>query len=62
MELLLPVYRVKWVAIRLNDFLAVDGARRRFARSGPDLEERRQRQFTEARRALEQVTCNVKED
>jgi hypothetical protein len=62
MELLLPVYRVKWVAIRLNDFLAIDGARRRFARPGPDSKGRREQQLAGARRALEQVICDVKED
>jgi hypothetical protein len=62
MELLLPVYRVKWVAIRLNDFLAIDGARRRFARPVLDSEGRREQQFAGARRALEQVICDVKGD
>jgi hypothetical protein len=30
-ELLLPLYRIKWCLILLNDFLPVAGSRRRFA-------------------------------
>jgi hypothetical protein len=62
MEWLLPVYRVKWVTIRLNDFLAVDGQRRRFARSDQDSEAHRAEQLAQAQRALEQVSRAVKED
>jgi hypothetical protein len=32
-DLLLPLYRLKWVCIRLNDFLAADAARRSFSES-----------------------------
>jgi len=37
MQLLLPAYRIKWVCIVLNHFLAVDGERRRFAKGDPEL-------------------------
>ena len=62
MNWLLPIYRVKWVTIRLNDFLIVDGERRRFARQGQASEGHRADQLAKARRALEQLTRDVKED
>jgi len=37
MRLLLPVYRIKWVCITLNHFLAVEGERRRFATGGGEM-------------------------
>ncbi len=37
MELLLPLYRVKWVCIALNHFLKVDGERRRFAKGSEQM-------------------------
>lgn len=37
MAVLLPVYRVKWVCIALNHFLAVDGERRRFAKGNEEM-------------------------
>lgn len=46
---LLPVYRYKWVAILLNDFLRTDDERRRFARPHEDVEERRASQLAKAR-------------
>jgi hypothetical protein len=33
-RLLLPLYRIKWCCILLNDFLPIDGARREFAQGG----------------------------
>jgi hypothetical protein len=62
MQQLLPVYQVKWVTIRLNDFLTVDGARRRFARSGQGPEGHRAEQLARARLALEQIRHALKEE
>lgn len=47
-RLLLPVYRVKWCCIVLNDFLPMDSARRRFARSDTDEEARKKTQLAKA--------------
>jgi len=52
---LLPVYRVKWVCIRLNEFLPTGGKRRAFSLSETDLEARRATQLTAARTALHQL-------
>ena len=38
MQMLLPVYQVKWVCIALNHFLAVDGERRRFAKGDGEMQ------------------------
>lgn len=54
-RLLLPVYRMKWVCIRLNEFLADGGTRRRFS-SGDDLDGRKLRQLASARFALAGLT------
>jgi hypothetical protein len=50
--LLLPVYRIKWCCILLNDFLSVDEERRRFARSAEDPDTRKMEQLRKARHAL----------
>ncbi len=55
-RLLLPVYRLKWCCIVLNDFLPVDGSRRRFAHTAEDQEARKVQQLRKARRALERLT------
>jgi hypothetical protein len=54
-RLLLPVYRVKWCAILLNDFLPAGGHRRRFAVGSEDEHERKVRQLEKARTALQKV-------
>lgn len=51
---LLPVYRLKWVCIRLNDFLPADGRRRAFALPAADAADRRNTQLAAARAALHQ--------
>jgi len=51
---LLPVYRVKWVCIVLNEFLAV-GARRRAFAGESDGEARKQLQLEKARRLLAEI-------
>lgn len=54
--LLWAVYRVKWCCILLNEFLAVGGARRRFAQADANQTERKASQLKKARRALETAT------
>jgi hypothetical protein len=53
-ELLMPVYRLKWCCIMLNDFLPAGNRRRRFAGSA-DEAERQWKQLEKARNAAEQV-------
>ncbi|MGA2067682.1 MAG: phosphotransferase [Thermoguttaceae bacterium] len=53
--LLLPVYRVKWCAIMLNDFLPADGRRRSFARQSQGAEDRRRAQLEKAGDALRHI-------
>jgi hypothetical protein len=50
-RVLLPVYRVKWICIRLNEFLPGGGARRLFA-SREQIETRKADQLASAREAL----------
>ncbi len=54
-RLLLPVYRVKWCAILLNEFRTDGGARRVFAGRAEDLEERKAAQLEKARLALTRI-------
>jgi hypothetical protein len=51
-EVLLPVYRVKWCCIVLNEFLPVGGWRRQFAVPATEQHERKVRQLEKARQAL----------
>lgn len=53
--LLLPVYRVKWCCILLNEFLPVGGRRRAFS-TAADQESRKAAQLAKARAALAAVT------
>ena len=52
-RILLPVYRLKWCCIMLNDFLPVGGRRRSFAREGIITDEHKARQLQKAKAALE---------
>lgn len=52
-RLLLPLYRLKWCCIMLNDFLPSGNSRRRFARAEGDENDRRKRQLDKARAALD---------
>jgi hypothetical protein len=52
--LLLPVYRMKWCCIVLNEFVRVSSSRRRFA--GADLEQKKVVQLQKARRILQQLS------
>lgn len=54
-EMLLPVYRVKWACIMINEFLPEGGARRRFADKAENRAERKAAQLLKARAALESV-------
>ncbi len=53
-DLLLPVYRMKWCCIMLNDFLPVSAARRDYAEGG-EAEARRDRQLARTRDALQNL-------
>ncbi len=55
-RLLLPVYRVKWVCIRMNEFLPDGGTRRAFS-TRDQLEDRKSRQLASAREALAPLIC-----
>lgn len=50
--ILLPLYRLKWCCIMLNDFLPAGRARRRFAGGEAGLQERAEAQLAKARRSL----------
>lgn len=51
---LLPVYRIKWVCIRLNEFLNVGGRRRAFSRDQESVD-RKAEQLAHARAALTMI-------
>jgi Ser/Thr protein kinase RdoA (MazF antagonist) len=51
-RLLLPLYRVKWLCILLNEFLPVGQERRCFAREPDELEDRKVQQLAQARAAM----------
>ena len=53
--LLLPVYRIKWCCILLNDFLPLARDRRRFTQSAEGEQARRATQLDKARRALQRA-------
>lgn len=53
-HLLLPVYQIKWACIMLNNFLPVGGARRDFALTTADQEEREAIQLGKVRDMLHQ--------
>jgi len=54
-RLLLPVYRMKWCCIMLNDFLPAGASRRQFAKGEASCIERKQTQLAKARRALDDL-------
>jgi Phosphotransferase enzyme family len=58
MAILLPVYRVKWCCILLNDFLPVGSQRRSFAGQVADREVHKAVQLQKARRALQYLKEN----
>jgi hypothetical protein len=53
--LLLPVYRIKWVCIMLNEFLPVGGSRRAFSGTPAQRDARKASQLAKARAALAAV-------
>lgn len=58
-SLLLPVYRVKWVCIMLNEFQAVGGSRRAFSGTAAEQEQRKTGQLAKARAALAAVSLTT---
>jgi hypothetical protein len=54
--LLMPVYRVKWCCIVLNEFVRVSSNRRRFAHADGTGEEKKIAQLQKARQILQSVT------
>jgi hypothetical protein len=54
-ELLLPVYRIKWCCIVLNEFLRGECVRREFAHGIQGVEDRKAAQLEKARRILERA-------
>jgi hypothetical protein len=54
-DLLLPVYRVKWCCILLNEFLPIGGTRRGFASTSSMADERLTAQLAKARVALQAI-------
>lgn len=54
-RLLLPLYRLKWVCIMLNDFLPVGGSRRAFGGDAATLAARKAAQLAKARLALSEA-------
>lgn len=59
MMLLLPVYRLKWCTILLNDFLYAGNNRREFADSGVESEERKESQLAKAKSYFESIRLDV---
>ncbi len=51
-EILLPVYRLKWCCIMMNEFLPVGGRRRSFARDEGNHEQRKRAQLEKSAQAL----------
>ena len=60
--LLLPVYRLKWCCIMLNEFLPNEQARRQFARPEALLAERKEAQLAKAQQALERVSREIAQE
>jgi hypothetical protein len=52
---LLPIYRLKWCCIMMNEFLPVGGRRRSFARDDGNHEQRKRAQLEKSARALLQT-------
>jgi hypothetical protein len=55
MQLLLPVYQIKWCCILLNDFLPTGSARRQFSKGSENLADKKFLQLEKAKHALERV-------
>ncbi len=54
-EMLLPVYRLKWCCILLNEFLPTSSARRQFSGGASDLGGQRMEQLEKARAMFQQI-------
>jgi len=55
-NLLLPVYRIKWCCIMLNEFLRYDSERRNFSQADVNIEKRKSEQLEKARVYLRSAT------
>jgi hypothetical protein len=55
-DLLAPVYRMKWCCILLNEFVRVSSSRRQFANAGSTQEKKKVIQLHKARRMLQHLT------
>jgi hypothetical protein len=53
--LLLPVYRLKWCCIMMNEFLSTGNRRRSFAQDAGDQEERKRVQLEKSVQALQRI-------
>ena len=62
MMLLLPVYRIKWCAILLNDFLHSGNDRREFAGSEVESEARKESQLAKAKSYFESIRLDEEEN
>ena len=58
-DVLMPVYQLKWICILLNEFLVTDGRRRAFASTGTDGEARKANQLAKARAMFNSVCCGA---
>jgi hypothetical protein len=54
-EVLLPVYRLKWCCIMMNEFLPVGSRRRSFACDTADREQQKRQQLEKSDRALQSI-------
>jgi hypothetical protein len=54
-RLLMPVFRMRWCCIMMNDFLPASAARRRFADDSVDIRSRKRVQLESARRCLQEL-------
>ncbi|MDD5262504.1 MAG: aminoglycoside phosphotransferase family protein [Methylacidiphilales bacterium] len=54
-QLLLPVYQIKWCCIQLNEFLPSGGSRRVFSNPSENQTERKTKQLAKAMRSLQEV-------
>ncbi|HIB88220.1 TPA: aminoglycoside phosphotransferase family protein [Candidatus Poribacteria bacterium] len=54
-KLLLPIHQIKWSCIMLNDFLPIDGKRRKFADTIVDHEKHKANQLQKAKKNLQRI-------
>jgi thiamine kinase-like enzyme len=54
-DMLFPLYQIKWCCIMLNDFSKTDSERRQFANNNTDREQKKIRQLDKAQRAFKHI-------